>query len=715
MSVTGLLFVVFFALCGCGIAVAALGSERRQPVLLGWVGSAAALTLLLASASAWTAEAPLRVTYWSLFPIGALTLQVDRLSAFFTFLGGIVFLAISIFSGAYLKKYIGHYTIKYFGFLYHLLVASIVFILISGDIFSFLFGWEVMSVVSYLLVSYENKREECARAGYLMLAMGEVGAILAALALILLAVAAHSVDFEAIRAASGAPSIGLAWAVFLLSFFGFSVKTGLVPFNSWLPDAHAVAPTNVHALLSGIIVKLGFYGIVRVNLDLLPAGAEAGLIVLVIGSISALVGVLYATIQTDMKRLLAHSTIEHMGIAITGFGAGLVFMAAGRPILAGIAFIASFYHLANHSLYKVLLLIGAGSIETVVGHRDLDRLGGLIRHMPWTSAIVLVGVVAIAALPPLNGFVSEWLTLQTILRAAELSSTEAKIVFALAGAVLALTAGLAVTCFVRAYAMGFLGIARTAEAAEAREAPSGMRAAMALLAVLCIGAGLLPTYIIPVLDRTASPFSHASAAAALVPPFFSPAAQRQEKIPPAFLAEFHDLGAQVGSELLPGRGLVVLHRGEARNPVVFAMSTSYMAVVLGLILAVSFAVFGVLTRGRILTRKAVWAGGLRRLTPGITYTATGFSNPVRVIFHAIVSPATIEDSTEAVAQHFRTAIRREQSEVHIVDRLVLHPPLRALGALAAIVRRMHVGHVNAYAAYVLVAMLIVLALGTGLR
>jgi hypothetical protein len=238
---------------------------------------------------------------------------------------------------------------------------------------------------------------------------------------------------------------------------------------------------------------------------------------------------------------------------------------------------------------------------------------------------------------------------------------------------------------------------------------------LALLAATCVILGVLPTYVITMLDRTASPLAHASATAALVPPFFSQIDQRQENIPPAFVAEFHDLGAQVGSGELPGRGLVVLHRGEERNPVVFAMSTSYMFVVFAAVLASTFVAFQLLTRGRALRRGAVWAGGLRHLSPGLTYTATGFSNPVRVVFQVLLRPAAVEDSTEAVARHFRTAIRREYTEVHIVDRFVLGPPMGILRSVAGVVRRMHVGNVNAYAAYILITLLLVLIVGDAFR
>ena len=447
-----------------------------------------------------------------------------------------------------------------------------------------------------------------------------------------------------------------------------------------------------------------------------PTGVRhrSGLVVLGIGSVSALIGILYATVQAEMKRLLAHSTIENMGIIAAGIGAAMTFQASGHDVVAGVALIAALYHLANHSIYKALLFVGTGAVEAGTGTRDLDRLGGIVRRMPWTSAFFLIGVLSISALPPLNGFVSEWLTLQTILRSAVLSSTPTKVAFAISGALLALTAGLAVTCFAKVFAMGFLGMPRSQGAARATEARLGTRAPLALLAATCVLLGVLPTYVIPALDRVIAPIAHASASAALVPPFFNTDLQRQEALPAKFLAEFHDLGAQVGSSALPGRGLVVLHRGEEQNPVVFAMSTSYTLAALAVVLVLTFVVFQLLSRRRAVRRGAAWDGGLRHLWPGITYTATGFSNPVRVIFEAILQPAKAEDSVEAVAQHFRAAIRRNHADIHIVDRLLLDPSIAWLRQLASVVRRMHVGHVNAYAAYVLLAMLLALVLGAGI-
>jgi hydrogenase-4 component B len=713
MSMTAQLFAAFFILCMAGAVIAFLIPSRLNPIALCVFGSLTALIVMVASAMLLVSDAAFHTELWPLLSLGTLTLGADRLSALFLFVTGLVFLPVSIFSGIYLKKYLAHYNLRYFSILYHALFASIVLVLIADDAISFLAAWELVSIVSYLLVNYEYERDESSDAGFVMLAMSEAGTIAVVLAFILIAGAVGTLDFTALRSTAPDLSGKVRWAIFLLSFFGFAVKAGLVPVNSWLPLAHPVAPTNVSALLSAVIVNLGIYGIIRVNLDLVPVtGAGPGLIVLVVGSLSALVGILYATIQNEMKRLLAHSTIENMGIIAAGIGAAMVFLATGHRVVGAIALIPALYHLANHSVYKALLFVGTGAVEAGAGTRDLDRLGGIVRRMPWTSAFFLVGVLSISALPPLNGFVSEWLTLQTVLRSAVLTSTPIKTVFAISGALLALTAGLAVTCFVKVFAMGFLGMARSEGAAKATEAHFGTRAPLALLAALCIVLGVLPTYVIPAIDRAVVPLAHESATAALIPPFFSVGAQRQEDLPSTFLSEFHDLGAQVGRNVLPGRGLVVLHRGEERNPVVFAMSTSYMLIALAAILALSFVVFRLLSRGRTLARGAAWAGGLRHLWPEITYTATGFSNPVRVVFDAILRPAAGEDSTEAVAQHFRTAIKRGHTEVHIVDRLILEPPVAALRQLASIARTMHVGHVNAYAAYVLLALLLVLVVGT---
>jgi hydrogenase-4 component B len=713
MTTDGSLLVLVLALCGVGALAGLAVPERRIPAFLAWVGSLAALAMLGVSADVLRSGGVFKSELWTIQPLGTLSASLDRLSALFLLVAALVMLASSIFSAGYLKRYLGHYSLRALNAWYLLLLASITLILIADDALLFLLAWEGMSITSYLLVNFENQRDENSHAGYLMLAMGEAGFMAVVVGFLILAAQGGSLQFPALKSAGANLGPLARWLLFLLTFFGFGVKAGLVPVNTWLPRAHPAAPANVSAILSGVILNLGLYGIVRLNLDLVPfTTVGAGVLVLLVGTVSALVGILYATTENDLKAMLAHSSIENIGIVTAGLGAGIIFTAYGRPLLAGIAFIAAFYHLINHSLYKALLFLGAGTVDDRAGTRDLNQLGGLIRAMPFTAGAVLIGTLAISALPPFNGFVSEWLTLQTMLRSAELPSVPIKIVFALCGAGLALTAALAVTCFVKMFAMGFLGMARSAGAAKAVEAPRASIVPMAFLAMLCVLLGVLPTYVIPALSRELQPWT-AAGSDALVPHFFGSAAGHSA-LPPGFVSEFHDLGAQVGDGVLPGRGLVVLHRGGTQNPVIFAMSTSYMLLVLTGLLALTWLVVRLwLTRERRRMRRERWDGGVRRLLPDMTYTATGFSNPVRVIFDAIFRPTTVEDTRETVAEHFRMAIRRDRKTVHIADRLLLRPAKNRVMALAGQLAQMHHGHINAYIAYVLLALLLALALGLG--
>jgi len=701
-------FILFLILCSLGVVLSVFLPERRNPLLLAWISSIAAISVLWSSGNVLLYGLPFQIELWTLPFLGTMVLQMDRLSALFVFITGLVFLPVSIFSAEYMKKYFSRYNLKTFSVFYHLLFASIVLLLIANDIFSFLLTWEIMSILSYLLVNYEHEKDENTSSGYLMLAMSEAGTIMAAFAFLLLANGSGGLDFASLKSVSAGLGDSSRWAIFLLSFFGFSVKAGLVPNSIWLPKAHPAAPSNVSALLSGVILNLGIYGILRINADILPVTQIGmGLITLFVGTVSALVGILYATIRNGMKVMLAHSSIENMGIITAGIGAGFVFTVSGYPVLAGIAFITALYHMTNHSLYKALLSLGAGAVDSSVGDRNMDRLGGLMKVMPWTGLFFLIGALSIAALPPFNGFVSEWLTLQTMLQSAALQSKAVKIVFALCGAALALTAALAVTCFVKAFAMSFLGIARTKQAEKAIEVRRSMMIPMGVLAVSCLLFGILPTYIIPVLDHTITPLTQESVVDELVPPFFT-VAKSDPKFSDAFVSEFHDLGAQTGRNVIPGRGLVVLHRGTERNPVVFAMSTSYTLVVLVLLLTGVFILIRVLTKARMVTRKPVWDGGVRRLMPEMTYTATGFSNPVRVIFEAIFRPSMLDERKETIAEHFRTAINNERKEVHIVDRSVFQPIVKWIQSMATLLGRMHSGSVNIYAAYVLISLVIVL-------
>jgi len=701
--------VVLGAACAAGALAAAFAPPGRAAAVTAFGGVACGVAFIGLGIAALNATTPEIRVLWAIPAIGPLTFGGDPLSGVFLLVSGLVVVPASVFAGAALKPLEGRHALRLYAVTYFALLASIGWLLLAEDVFSFFVAWEIMSILCYLLVTFDHSVAAHRSAGYLMLVVGEAGALAAIAGLLLLGIHAGSLGFGEIKAAGGTIGAGAALAVFLLTFVGFGVKAGLVPVNFWLPRAYTAAPSAFVPVLAGVTLNLGLYGIVRVNADLLaPSTVTPGLIALVVGTVSALVGILYATTENDLKTLLAHSSVENAGIITAGLGAGFAFGAAGLASLSAMAFVVALYHMVNHSLYKALLFIGSGSVDASTGTRDLDRLGGLIRRMPWAAVAVLAGVLSIAALPPFNGFVSEWLTFQTLLRSAELSSVGVKIVFALCGAGLALTAALAVTCFAKLYAMGFLGVARSEAADVATEASPAAIASMSVLAAFCLALGVLPTYTIGLLDRVVVALAGRSAAAALVPPFFA-GASGHDQLPPAFVQDFHDLGAQVGQSLAPGPGLVILHRGGAANPVVFAGSPSYLLLVLAGSLIVLFGIVWLAGgRRRTVLRRVCWDGGIRRLLPEMTYTATGFSNPVRVVFQAVFQPTVTEDTREAVAEHFRTAIRREVEAVYVVDRVVLVPVGRGMLRIARSLARMHHGRLNAYLAYVLGALLIAL-------
>ncbi|HDL85033.1 MAG TPA: hypothetical protein ENH11_01670 [Candidatus Acetothermia bacterium] len=707
------LITAFLGIIAIGIAVVPFIPERRVPQALAAFGSLAAIVIMWASGETLFAGHTFHAWLWTVPGLGRMSLAMDRIGALFVFITGLIYLPVSIFSAGYIPRYTGRYSLKAFSAWYLALFASIVFIPVCGDILSLLVVWEVMSITSYLLVVYEHREERNARAGWLMLVMSEAGTLAMVIALLILAAHGGSLDFAGIRTGIAGLRSGTRWAVFLLSFFGFGVKAGLFPLNIWLPRAHPVAPGNISALLSGVILNLGIYGIVRVNMDLLPiTSVGPGLVVLIVGAITALVGILYATVENDLKTMLAHSSIENMGIVTTALGAGLVFLAAGHATLAAIAFVAAFYHMINHSVYKGLLFLGASTVDMMTGTRSMDRLGGLIHRMPWTALAFLVGAMSISALPPFNGFASEWLTLQSILRSVELSSIGVKVAFALAGAMLALTAALAVTAFVKAFAMTFLGHARSELANNAKRATKTLIVPMLILASLCLTLGVTPTYVIPTLDRAFATYTHASATDALVPPFFLATKTNLHGLPADFVHDFSDLGAQSGKNFLPGRGLVVMHRGGEANPVVYAMSPAYTFIVLLLLLGLATGgVWLFAARRRRVVRRAEWDGGVRRLTPSMTYTASGFSQPVRVIFQSVFHPAVEEESRRATAGHFRLAIRRVHRDVYLPERLVFHPLTRLAQWIAACCARMQNGKLNTYAGYVFIVLIIVIIVG----
>lgn len=421
--------------------------------------------------------------------------RIDALAAFFIIVVNLGGAAASLFALGYGRHDEAPQRVLPF---YPAYLAAMNLVVLADDAFSFLVSWEFMSLSSWALVVAHHRERENLRAGYVYLLMASFGTLALLLAFGLLAGANGNYAFDAIRASH--PSVALAALVLVLTIVGAGSKAGVVPLHAWLPLAHPAAPSHVSALMSGVMTKVAVYGFVRIVFDLLGAPEWWwSILVLAIGGVTAVMGVLYALMQHDLKRLLAYHTVENIGIIYIGLGLALAFKAHSMAVAAALALTAGLLHVFNHSVFKSLLFFGAGAVLNATGERDMEHLGGLIHRMPQTAFVFLVGCVAISALPPLNGFVSEWLIFQAILLSPQLPSWGLKFLVPAVGALLALSAALAAACFVKAFGVSFLGRPRTPAAADAVETDSNSLAAMYFLSALCLVAGILPGIFIDAL------------------------------------------------------------------------------------------------------------------------------------------------------------------------------------------------------------------------
>ena len=378
---------------------------------------------------------------------------------------------------------------------YPLFLAGLNLVVIAADAFSFLFAWELMSLASWALVMSHHRESDNAHAGYVYIVMASFSGLALLLCFGVLAGASGDYSFAAIGATPLSP--GVATLALVLALIGAGSKAGVVPLHAWLPLAHPAAPSHVSALMSGVMTKVAVYGFIRIAFDLLGIPAWwSGTIVLAVGGITAVLGVLYALMEHDLKRLLAYHTVENIGIIFIGLGLAMAFRANALSAAAALGLTAALFHVFNHSVFKSLLFFGAGAVQTATGERDMDHLGGLIHRMPNTAFAFLIGCMAISALPPLNGFVSEWLTFQAILLHPDLPQWGLKLAIPADGALLALSAALAAACFVKAFGITFLGRPRTRTAADARETDGLSLKAMFAFAGLCLLAGIFPGVVI---------------------------------------------------------------------------------------------------------------------------------------------------------------------------------------------------------------------------
>jgi hydrogenase-4 component B len=547
---------------------------------------------------------------------------------------------------------------------YPVFLASLAVVFGAADAFSFLFAWELMALSSALLVVGARPTGDVARAGYLYLTLTHLATAALIVAFAILASAAGSTDFATFGRAAADLSPVVRDIVFVLLLVGFGTKAGAIPFHVWLPRAHPVAPSHVSALMSGVMIKAGIYGLVRFGLEILGPGPEWwGLLVLGIGLASAVLGVLYALMEHDLKRLLAFHSIENIGIILLGVGVAMIAHADGTTVLAGIALTAALFHTLNHALFKSVLFLAAGSVQSAVGTRDLNVLGGLARAMPVTALAFGVGAAAISGLPPLNGFASEWLTFQGLIGAGgdgALSLVARSSVLVAVGG-LGLTAALAVACFVKATGMSFLALPRSPRAASARETSRLMGGAMACLAVACIGVGI---------------------AAGPVSAGISTIAGRL-------------LGAEPGSSAGPF------------DPVV-GVSGVFAAWPLALLLVVVTGLTWLAgRRGRVTRRTSTWTCGIAP-EPAFEYTATSFAKLIRLYYGPILRPAREVAVELHVGTPFPRTVRYRGEISHVIDERIYGPLHRAAVGTAQLIRRLQSGSLQLYLAYAVVAVVALL-------
>jgi hydrogenase-4 component B len=529
-------------------------------------------------------------------------------------------------------------------------------------------AWEAMSLSAYSMVLTEHDRPGTVRAAHWYIAVTHAGFAALLAMFLLLSAGDLTTSFAGMRSASLSP--GARDAAFALALLGFGTKAGIAPLHVWLPMAHPVAPSHVSALMSGVVIKMGVYGFLRVAVDLLVGGPPWwGGVVLVAGTVSALLGVLYALMEHDLKRLLAYHSVENIGIIFIGIGAGLMFQSFGLPTLAALGIVAGMYHTINHACFKGLLFLGAGSVLHAVGTRNMEEMGGLIKRMPRTAFFFLLGACAISALPPLNGFASEWLVFQTLLGGSAIPQPEVAVVMPVAVAMLALTSGLAAACFVKAFGITFLAIPRSTRAEQAHEAPWSMQTGMATLAVACVALGLLPFAVVPLLGSSLAGLGGVS-----------PAAMTFTLALP-----------------LPVPGI----SGQ--------MSPSLLALGLVLLLVLVPVALRMLGADRRLRVGDTWGCGRIGQTPRMEYTATAFAEPLRRVFAELYRPTRdLSIDFHPASKYFVQSIEY-RSEIHPwIERLFYDWPLRGLRRAAIGVRRLQGGSLHLYLFYLTLAFLLLL-------
>jgi hydrogenase-4 component B len=671
-------FIVLVAIFAFGAAGAFLG--RRSDGFANWWGNLLAALgsiwgLVFASSVLISGNDVVVRGVMSDFPLLSLSFHIDRLSAFFIGVICLVALFCSIYAVDYIKDYYRRYSIGGLTFFFNMFIGAMLLVVAASNAIVFLIAWEAMSLASYFLVTYDRNDNNNVKAGYTYLVMTQVGTMFILLAFMVLYGYTQSFDFAAIK---GGVSIMPQLArdlVFGLAFIGFGTKAGVIPVHIWLPTAHPAAPSHVSALMSGVMIKMGIYMMVRMFLDILqPAPTWWGVVVLVVGSVSCVLGVLYALTEHDIKRLLAYHSIENIGIILLGLGGAMVFASLHQNGLMLLSLAAALFHTLNHAIFKSLLFLAAGSVIHSTHTRNIEKYGGLIRFMPMTALFFLVGSMAISALPPFNGFFSEWFTFQSLFHGAMSSDLYVKWAFLIAIGALALTGGLAVACFVKAFGTTSLARPRSEAVLHAKDASWGMRIGMAGLVALCLALGLLAAPVITVLQSIVAQFTNVHVAS---------------------------LTAVSAVQVLTvGRGYASVW-----SPGIFAL-VALVPVLVWLVVR-----YGVNRRQKVRT-DLTWDCGTD-MTGRMEITSTGFARSIVSIFKGVLKP-TMQHDLEYDDAASRYAPKSRLVTLHVADvyqKYSYGPLYDAAVRTSRLVKRIQSGNVNAYVLYIFVVLVITLLVG----
>ncbi len=595
---------------------------------------------------------------------------VDKLSAFFILVISISVFAVSIYSTGYVREYFGKRNIGYLGFLYNIFIISMILVVSANNAIMFLIVWELMSVISYLLVVYEHEKPEARKAGFIYIVMTHIGTGFILLSFLIFAGTSGSFNFETFHAAGSLMPPFLKDIAFLFALIGFGAKAGIVPLHIWLPYAHPAAPSNVSALMSGVMIKTAIFMLIRISFDFLGAGtAWWGYLVLAVGTISALTGILYAVVEPDIKRMLAFSSIENIGIILIGIGASMVFFAGGKPGLSAIAAIAALYHLLNHSIFKGLLFMGAGSILFSTHTKNIEELGGLIKKMPVSSVLILIGILSISALPPFSGFVSEWLTFQSLLSVFKYgdSNTFAMIAMSISAALLALTGALAAFCFLKTFGIGFLALPRSKHAEHAKEVNKPMLLGMAIFAKLSILLGIFPFFVLPILDRIVQSVTGASV-----------------------FSQSFSLG-DFGTIAIPAT--------------LITLSTPTLLVLMLILLLIPFLLLTIYNSRKMVIYET-WGCGQPVSTARNEYTAAAFSKPIQIWFKSLYRPVRETEATYSASPFLKESFKFESRIEQVFEEYVYNPVVEFVQAKSKRAVLIQTGSIHAYLSYIFATLII---------